>query len=197
MPLFNARTRNLLYLSFAFDLVIVGAVALWAMGHPLICKCGYVKFWHGLANSSENSQHIADWYTFSHIIHGFLFYGLYRLAARVFGAKPNVALGFLMATAIEIAWEILENTPFIINRYREATIALDYFGDSVLNSVSDVAAMMLGFVIAGRLPVWATVALALAMELIVGALIRDNLTLNVIMLLHPLDSIKAWQSGAP
>ncbi len=124
MPLFNARTRNLLYLSFAFDLVIVGAVALWAMGHPLICKCGYVKFWHGLANSSENSQHIADWYTFSHIIHGFLFYGLYRLAARVFGAKPNVALGFLMATAIEIAWEILENSPIIIDRYRNATIAL-------------------------------------------------------------------------
>lgn len=190
-----SRIRNLLYLSYAFDLVLIGAMALWLMGHPLICKCGYVKLWHGVPNSAENSQHIADWYTFSHVIHGFLFYGLYRLVARAAGARPNLAAGFLMATFIEVAWEVAENTPWIINRYREATIALDYFGDSVLNSVSDVAAMMIGFLLASRLPVWATVALALAMELIVGAIIRDNLTLNVIMLLYPIDAIKAWQSG--
>ncbi len=145
MPLFNARTRNLLYLSFAFDLVIVGAVALWAMGHPLICKCGYVKFWHGLANSSENSQHIADWYTFSHIIHGFLFYGLYWLMRRLSGRTIPLAAGFLVAVALEVSWEVVENSDAVIKRYREATIALDYFGDSVLNSTSDVLAMALGF----------------------------------------------------
>lgn len=191
----ESRIRNLLYLSYAFDLVLIGALVLWLMGHPLICKCGYVKLWHGVPNSAENSQHIADWYTFSHVIHGFLFYGLYRLVVRAAGARGNPAAGFLMATFIEVAWEIAENTPWIIGRYREATIALDYFGDSVLNSVSDVAAMMIGFLVASRLPAWATVALALAMELVVGAIIRDNLTLNVIMLLYPLDAIKAWQSG--
>ncbi len=190
-----SKVRNLLYVSFAVDLVILGALVLWAMGHPLICKCGYVKLWHGVTFSSENSQHITDWYTFSHVIHGFVFYGLYWLVARLLGARPNLALGILMATFIEVAWEVAENTPWIINRYREATIALDYYGDSVLNSVSDVGAMMVGFLLASRLPVWATVTLALAMELIVGAIIRDNLTLNVIMLLYPLDAIKAWQGG--
>lgn len=173
------------------SVVLLMVVVLLAMGRTPICTCGYVKLWHGVVYSSENSQHLSDWYTFTHIIHGFAFYPIVWVVAR----RWPVATRLVLATLIEASWEVLENTDFVINRYREVTISLDYYGDSVINSVSDVFAMIVGFLIASRAPARLTLALAVGLELFLAWAIRDNLTLNLIMLVHPLDVVRAWQSA--
>jgi hypothetical protein len=185
----NRTVLNSLLLAAGF----IGATALllYTMGQPLICKCGYVKLWHGVVVSSENSQHLSDWYTPSHIIHGILFFGLFTLIL----PKAGINLRLTLSLVLECAWEILENTDMIINRYRESTISLDYFGDSVINSSADIFAMVVGFFLASRLPVWASVALIVVFEGVTTYLIRDGLALNILMLVWPLEAVKVWQGG--
>ncbi len=173
----------------ALMLFLTAAAILLAMGRSPICSCGTVALWGRVG--PEQSQMLADWYSPSHIVHGLLFYGLLQLAAPRWPVGPR----FLVALLVEAAWEIAENTPMIIDRYREATIALGYTGDSIVNSLSDIAMMAAGFLAARKLPVWASVALVLALEIVPLIAIRDNLTLNVWMLLAPNDAVRAWQAG--
>ncbi|MBD9389456.1 DUF2585 domain-containing protein [Agrobacterium sp. AGB01] len=186
-----SRNSSLKWFGVAAALLLLQIVILYLMGRIPICECGYVKLFEPGVNTPGNSQHLSDWYTPSHIIHGFLFFGLAWLLFR----KQPIAMRLSFAVLIEAAWELLENSPLIIDRYRSATMALGYSGDSILNSAMDTVFMALGFFFAARMPVWVTVAVAVVFELFTGWLIRDNLTLNVIMLLWPIDAIKEWQNA--
>ena len=175
-------------------LVLILAI-LGGMDRPWLCECGTVKLWHGVVQSAENSQHIADWYSPSHLIHGLLFYFLAWLLWsrwKLFGGRP-AGYALPIAVAFEGFWEVLENTPLIIDRYREVTVSWGYAGDSIVNSMSDIGWMMIGFLLASRLPVWVSVVLAIVLELFTLMMIRDNLTLNVLMLISPIDAIVVWQ----
>jgi hypothetical protein len=194
----NGRTgepqgrRTMLFAGLALGLVALTALILLGMGRTPICTCGTVEFWHGTVKDSGNSQHLTDWYTPSHIIHGFLFYCGAWLIGLLRERPLPLGVAFLLALGAECAWEVVENTNLIIDRYRATNIALDYYGDSVINSVSDIA----GFWLARIWPVWLTVAVALLMEAIVGYWIRDNLALNIIMLVYPVEAINQWQAGS-
>ena len=191
----SKRPRTALYVGLSLGIVALTAAILLSMGRTPICTCGTVELWHGIVNDSGNSQHLSDWYSFSHIIHGFLFYSAAWLIGRLVGKPVPLGIAFLVALGIECAWELAENTNAVIERYRAATISLDYYGDSVINSLSDIAMMIGGFWLARVWPVWLTVAAAVLMEAVVGYWIRDNLILNIIMLINPVEAIKQWQSA--
>lgn len=175
----------------AIAIVATASAILLAIGRPLICKCGSVDLWVASTTSAKTNQMLSDWYSASHIVHGFLFYGLLWLVLRRWPAERR----FLIALFIEAAWEVAENTPMIIDRYREATVALGYTGDSLLNSLSDIAMMGVGFLAARKLPLWVSILAVAILELVPLYVVRDNLTLNVWMLLAPNDAVRAWQAG--
>src|SRR5205814_7912200 len=131
-------------------------------------------------------------YSFTHVIHGFAFYALLWLVGR----RWPVGVRLVAAVLIESSWEVLENTDFVIQRYREATISLDYYGDSVVNSVMDIVSMIVGFVVAARIPVWATILAAVAIEASLAYWTRDHLALNILMLIYPLEAVRRWQAGS-
>lgn len=181
----------------AFPSVLVVAILLatllilWAMGRSLICPCGTVALWHGPGDPGPSSQSLLDWYTPSHLLHGILFFAALWWGARAMPLRWRLVI----AMAVECAWEIVENTPWVIERYRSATVSVDYNGDAVINSAVDILTMLLGFALARRLPVWASVALVVGFEVLTTTLIRDGLALNILMLLWPLQSVLDWQAG--
>jgi hypothetical protein len=175
----------------AFLIIAAAAAIELAMGRHPICTCGTVELWVGARDSPKTSQMLADWYSLSHVVHGLLFYAALWLLFR----RWPVDRRFLAALVSEAAWEVIENTPLVIDRYRETTAALGYSGDSVINSVSDMLMMCVGFFVARRLPVWATVLLLVVLEIVPLVVIRDNLTLNMWNLIAPNSSLAAWQAG--
>lgn len=187
----NSNKKTFVFLSI-LAVIVVTAVIEYLMGRSGFCKCGVVSLWSGGIWSNQNSQQFADPYTFSHIIHGVLFYGILRF---IFRDKISVMTALFIAVCFEAAWEIAENSSYVIERYREATISLDYYGDSIFNSISDIFAMMLGFFIAYKLPWKVTALVVIITEILLLFWIRDNLTLNIIMLIHPVEAIKVWQMG--
>lgn len=172
-------------------ILLLQAAVLHLMGRLAICSCGYVKLWEGNPAGPGTSQHLTDWYTFSHLLHGFWLYFLLWL---VFRHLP-VGTRLVLAVALEAGWEILENTPFIIQRYRAATISITYYGDTIVNSISDTLTAVVGFLFAAWLPPMATVVAVIAIETGLALAIRDNLALNIVMLVHEVPWIKAWQAA--
>ena len=178
-------------------LALLAGAILRAMGRKPICECGTGKLWHGVVQSAENSQHLSDWYAPSHFTHGLIMYFFAWLLWKkwkLFGGRP-IRWALPIAVAVEAAWEIMENTPMVIDRYRAVTVSFGYSGDSVINSLGDIGWMVIGFLAASRIPAWASVALAVFLELLTLWTIRDNLTLNVVMLFWPVEAIRQWQGG--
>lgn len=176
-------------IALLIGLLVIASAILSQMGRQLWCACGEPSLWKGEAWSSHTSQHLFDPYSFSHIQHGILFFLLFYFF------KLPANKGFWLAGLCELGWEILENSSFIINRYRTATAALDYFGDSIINSNGDILSCLFGFMLAWKLPWKITLGLYLAMELGMLIFVHDSLSLNIIMLIYPLDFIRQWQIG--
>ena len=177
--------------TYVFALVLLAIVYLRWQGRVWWCKCGQMYPISFHVNSEHNSQHLFDAYSFSHVLHGILFFGILWLLR----SKLSLGLRAAIAACIEIGWEMMENSPLVINRYRTATVALGYSGDSIFNSLGDISSFVLGFYIARKLGLWWSIAIFISVELLMLLIMRDNLTLNVLMLLWPIDAIRKWQAG--
>jgi Protein of unknown function (DUF2585) len=171
---------------------VVAALLLHNQGRQWFCSCGRLLIWVGDICSPDNSQHLLDPYSFTHILHGVAFYGLLALLAHKMSPRWKLCLAIL----IEALWEVVENSEYVIQRYREATAALGYHGDTVVNSLGDIAACAAGFMLARRLGLWRSVALFVVIEVMLIVWIRDSLILEVLMLTYPISAIKAWQMCA-
>lgn len=165
------------------------AILLRLEGRLWICACGRLLIWVGQVCSSDNSQHILDPYSFTHVLHGFLFFWLITWLVPRLKAGPQLSL----AVAVEALWEVFENTNFIIERYRTATAALGYNGDTVVNSLGDILCCVLGFLIARRLGFRRSLIAFVALEFVLILWIRDSLLLEILMLVAPVDVIRNWQ----
>ena len=176
----------------AIVLVLAGtALVLRSQERLWWCSCDYLLLWSADPWSSDNSQHVLDPYSFTHVLHGFLLCGLLSLTA----PRLPTVWRLWLAVSIEAVWEVIENSEFVIRRYREQTAALGYHGDTIVNSLGDILVCGLGFVLAHRLGFRRTFALFVLTEVTLAFWIRDNLTLNVVMLIHPIEAIKEWQAA--
>lgn len=173
-------------------LIVMEIILQWE-GRLAICACGYVKLWHGAVISSQNSQHLFDWYSLTHVLHGLILYFLIWLADRK--KQLSTITKLVIAIGFAAGWEVLENSSYVINRYRTETVSLDYYGDSIINAIGDVFSMSLGFIFALRTRIWMSIALFLVVETALAIVIRDNLAINIIMLIHPVEALKAWQQS--
>ena len=192
MNRFSLGPIKIRHLLIASCLVAIAGICQYLFGRVWWCDCGQLNLWSGEIASQHNSQHLFDPYTFTHILHGILFYALLWLTLkRWFG----IAERFVFAIGIEAVWEVIENTSIVIERYREATISLGYYGDSILNSLTDIVACAFGYLLAMTLPVWVSCALFVGVESALLWWIRDSLVLNIIMLIRPIDAIREWQKG--
>lgn len=178
------------YWLIAAALIASQGSVLFYLGQPVISRTGGMKLWCGDVLSRENSQHLTDWYTFTHIIHGIGYYWILGMVT----PRASMPFRFIVAVAMEVLWEIIENTPMVINRYRRTALANGYSGDSIVNSISDTLAMLFGFYMSRALPSPIVIAYTVLSELFCAMKIRDNLTLNLIQLIHPVESISNWQT---
>lgn len=190
----NTRVQSKTLLALLSTIAVVGlmTLVLWTQGRIWWCKSGDLAVYiHQAWNSSHTSQHLFDPYTFTHVLHGVLAFWLAGLLLK----RLDMRWRFVAAIAGEAAWEVLENSSYIIEKYRENTASLEYFGDSIMNSVGDVLACAIGFAIAAKLGRWRSLAFFVAVELVLLLWIRDGLLLNILMLIYPMDWVKAWQLG--
>lgn len=184
------RTISASHLAVVAGLIALQAAILVGMGLPIICRCGYIALWHGNPSGPETSQHIVDWYTYTHAIHGILLYALLWLVA----PRSSIGIRFVLAMLIEAGWEVLENTPFIMDRYRQTALAHGYAGDSAINSAADTIAAAAGFLLCRILSIRTIAALVVATELFAAVMIRDGLALNIVQLIHPNEALNQWQN---
>ena len=169
--------------------LVLTVLLLRSEGRIWWCACGRLNFWDGDIWSAHNSQHVFDPYSFTHVLHGLLLFWLLAWVFKRMALKWQVTLAILL----EAVWEVLENSPFIIQRYREATIGQGYTGDSIVNSLSDVLCCAAGVLLARKLGFRLALALFVIVELALAWIVRDNLTLNILMLIFPIDTVKQWQ----